>query len=426
MNHTISLIVVLATFGVIFSVVPVAYSQTSDVETSEQITLSGNLLNDPIALEILKKIDESKRKIAKLQQQNYDNLQAQKFLEERRKVALDRLNEALILWEEKWYEFSPKVAYQKFIDKMPSSVKGVYAKQFEFTEKKHNAGLDAKTKALAKGMNTKYSTHEFRKAAQSSVGEITKYNEQIQPNYNENQKKLFSERVAYWSDMLDGRDQRIKKETSAIEREYKIHLSSISGKERIEIREVVKLYNLETINRYEFSFQVGDIREKYNPLKDKILKTKTHALSKVEIKYYNWTPHVIDKLMSSKHSMDLNLGIVWNSDDDRYEVVSQTTKFSTTHQPIIIGIITAPTEIQVFWESSQIIDYELVRGYKIEVKKDGQPFGILIKDTENKKTSYTHADLTSGEFYSYQISAITDVKVSEPSNVIRVGTATIK
>ena len=46
----------------------------SDVETSEQITLSDELLNNPLAQEILQKIEESKRKIAKLEQQNYDNL----------------------------------------------------------------------------------------------------------------------------------------------------------------------------------------------------------------------------------------------------------------------------------------------------------------------------------------------------------------
>ena len=62
----ITLVVAFAIFGVIFSVLPSAYAQTSDVEISEQTTLSGDLLNDPTALEILQKIEESKRTIAKL------------------------------------------------------------------------------------------------------------------------------------------------------------------------------------------------------------------------------------------------------------------------------------------------------------------------------------------------------------------------
>ncbi len=136
MKQISSLIVAFAMFGIIFSVLPSAYSQTADVDTDEQTTLSGDLLNDPLAIEILQKIEESKRKIANLEKQNYDNIQVQKFLEDRRAVVLDRLNQSLILWEEEWHEFSPKVAYQKFIDKMPSGVQGIYAKQFEFTEKK--------------------------------------------------------------------------------------------------------------------------------------------------------------------------------------------------------------------------------------------------------------------------------------------------
>jgi len=88
MKQITSLVVAFTMFGAIFSVLPSTYAQTSDVEISEQTTLSGDLLNDPITLEILQKIEESKRKIAKLEQQNFDNLQAQKFLEDRRAVAL--------------------------------------------------------------------------------------------------------------------------------------------------------------------------------------------------------------------------------------------------------------------------------------------------------------------------------------------------
>lgn len=53
----------LVVFGVIFSVLPSAYSQTSDVETSEQTTLSGDLLNNPVAQEILKKLRNQKERL---------------------------------------------------------------------------------------------------------------------------------------------------------------------------------------------------------------------------------------------------------------------------------------------------------------------------------------------------------------------------
>jgi len=423
MKQILSLVMAFAMFGVIFGVLPSAYSQTSDVETSEQTTFSGDLLNDPMALEILQKIEESKRKIAKLEQQNYDNLQAQKFLEDRRAVALERLNQKLILWEEKWYEFSPKVAYQKFIDKMPSGIKGIYAKQFEFTEKKHSYGVTAKTKALDRGMNSYESMVRFNDAAKSTVSEITEYNEKIQPNYAESLKKKNSERMEYWDDMMNNRDELIKQDKNAIERDYSIQLAVVSQDERIEIRKIIKDYDAETITRIELSHELGTIREKYNPIKEEILNKKEKALSKLEPKYDNWIPGVVNKLMSSKNPIDAHIGIVWNSDTKSYEVVLTKSVFSI-YKPIITGLVTAPTEIQLFWNSPVSIDNLLVTGYRIEVKMDNESYVVLVEDTGNRNTSYTYTDLISGEFYTYRISAITDVEVSNPSNDIRASTAT--
>ena len=396
----------------------------SDVETSEQTTLSNELLNNPLAQEILQKIEESKKKIAQLEQQNYDNLQAQKFLEDRRAVALERLNQKLTLWEEKWHEFSPKIAYQKFIDKMPSGVQGIYAKQFEFTEKKHVLGVTAKTNALDNGMTSFKALQKFNSAARSTVNEISNYNEKIQPHYAESLRKKISERIAYWDDMVNNRDKQINKDTSVIERDHSIQLSSISQNERVVIHEIIQLYNTETITRAELIHELGEIREKYNPLKEEILDAKVKALSELELKYDNWIPDTIDNLVSSQHQIDSNIAIIWNSDTERYDAISTKSAFSITTKPIITELVTAPTEIQLFWQSSASIDNALVTGYKIEVKTDDQPYVVLAEDTGNRNTSYTHTDLINGKFYTYRIFAINDAGISNFSNEIRASTAT--
>ncbi len=409
-------------FVLFFAMNPV-FAQ-SDVETSEQTILGGELLNNPLAQEILQKIEESKIKIAKLQQQNYDNLQAQKFLEDRRVIALERLNQKLTLWEEKWYEFSPKVAYQKFIDKMPSGVQGIYAKQFEFTEKKHALGVTAKTNALDNGMTSFKALQKFNSAAKSTVNEISNYNEKIQPHYAESLRKKISERITHWDNMVNNQDELIKRDRNVIERDYSIRLSSISEKERVVVREVIELYNTETITRTELTDKLGEIREKYNPLKEKLLDTKIKALSELELKYDNWIPDTIDNLASSRHSLDADIAIIWNFDTERYDAISTKSAFSLTTKPVITELVTAPTEIQLFWLSSASIDNALVTGYKIEVKTDNQPYVVLIEYDGIRNTSYTHTDLINGEFYTYRVSAITDAGVSDYSNEIRAGTAT--
>jgi len=264
---------------------------------------------------------------------------------------------------------------------------------------------------------------KFNSAARSTVNEISNYNEKIQPHYAESLKKLF-ERISYWDDMVNNRDERIKKDVDVIERDYSIQLSVMSQNERVVVREIIQLYNTETITRTELTHELGEIREKYNPLKDEILNAKAKSLSELELKYDNWVPNTIHNLASSSHSIDANIAIIWNSDTERYDAISSKDAFSITTKPIITGLVTAPTEIQLFWKASASIDDALVVGYKIEVKTDNQPYVVLIEDTGNRNMSYTHTDLINGEFYTYRISAITDVGVSDSSNAIRASTAT--
>ena len=51
---------------------------TSYAQVSEQTTISGDLENNPIAQEILQKIEKSKRWIENIQQRNAENLEKQK------------------------------------------------------------------------------------------------------------------------------------------------------------------------------------------------------------------------------------------------------------------------------------------------------------------------------------------------------------
>ncbi|NIP62058.1 MAG: hypothetical protein GWN01_11805, partial [Nitrosopumilaceae archaeon] len=55
---------------IIFTFSP-AFAQSNDVYTSNQTTLSKDLQNNPVAQEILKKIEQTKQWIAELEQRNY-------------------------------------------------------------------------------------------------------------------------------------------------------------------------------------------------------------------------------------------------------------------------------------------------------------------------------------------------------------------
>ena len=68
-------------FTLFFAINPI-FAQES-VDTSEQITLSGDLQNNPVAQDILKKIEKSKRWITQMEQRNFEAQERQKELEQK-------------------------------------------------------------------------------------------------------------------------------------------------------------------------------------------------------------------------------------------------------------------------------------------------------------------------------------------------------
>ena len=63
-------------FTLFFAISPVFAQESVDV--SEQITLSGDLQNNPVAQDILKKIEKSKRWITQMEQRNFETQERQK------------------------------------------------------------------------------------------------------------------------------------------------------------------------------------------------------------------------------------------------------------------------------------------------------------------------------------------------------------
>ncbi len=180
------LIFVLLVFGVVtISTFQLTYAQTDDaVYTSDQITLSGNLENDPVAQDILKKIEQSKKWIAELEKRNYDRLEAQRELEEKREQVLEILEQDLKEWEELWIEYSPRNAFKKFVDKKPSFVQGIFWDQFDFQESKANAGKDALKKIIANGGTLKEARQAYLKAAETKFIELIAANSKFNVKHN--------------------------------------------------------------------------------------------------------------------------------------------------------------------------------------------------------------------------------------------------
>lgn len=169
-------IIAIASIVLVSFSVQYGFAQT---DTSEQTTLSGDLANDPVAQDILRKIEQTKQWIADLEQREYDRIEAQKFLEERRAAALDSLNRDLVAWEKYWEEYTPRNSFVKFVQDKPDAVQAVFWDQFDFKESKVKAGREAMKKVIAEGGSLKDARNAYLKAAETKKIELIEANAQF-------------------------------------------------------------------------------------------------------------------------------------------------------------------------------------------------------------------------------------------------------
>lgn len=167
------------------SISPQIYAQTNDsVYTSEQTTLSENLENDPMAQMILKKIEQTKKWIAELEEKNYEQLADQRELESIRQQALESLNRDYNGWMKLWEEYSPRNSFERFVEKKPEFVQEIFWDQFEFHENKVNAGRAAYDEVLSNKGTMGEARQAYLKAAETKYIELIAENSKINVKHN--------------------------------------------------------------------------------------------------------------------------------------------------------------------------------------------------------------------------------------------------
>ena len=167
---------------VLFSMFHTSYAQTSGL--SSQVTISDNLQNDPIAQDLLKKIEQTKKMIEQLQQKEFEQNQAKEHLEKMREESIKRLEQELDEWQRVWEKHSSRNAFESFVSKKPSYVQGVFWDQFEFKEQKVNAGRAAMNEVLINGGTMQDAKKAYNKAAATKKIELIEVNAQFNVKHN--------------------------------------------------------------------------------------------------------------------------------------------------------------------------------------------------------------------------------------------------
>ena len=172
----------LITCIVSVSLIQSSYAQTSS--DSDQITFSDSLLNDPLAQDILKKIEQTKKMMAELEEKEYEKNQAQENLQKMRDLSVQRLEQDLDEWERLLEKQSSRNAFDSFVNKKPSYVQGVFWDQFEFKEKKISAGRTAMNQVLTNGGTMQDAMDAYNIAASTQKIELIEMNAQFNVKHN--------------------------------------------------------------------------------------------------------------------------------------------------------------------------------------------------------------------------------------------------
>ena len=184
MSLPVHVIIVIVSITLISFVTQDVFGQTQENKVSEQTTLSGDLANNPVAQDILRKIEQTKQWITDLEKRDYEKTLAQKLLEEKRAIALERLNYDLEQWEILWSNYTSRASFERFVDDKPSEVRGVFWDQFEFKEMKVNAGRDALKQVIANGGTMREARDAYIKAAETKRIELIEANTQFNIKHN--------------------------------------------------------------------------------------------------------------------------------------------------------------------------------------------------------------------------------------------------
>ena len=106
---------------------------------------------------------------------------------------------------------------------------------------------------------------------------------------------------------------------------------------------------------------------------------------------------------------------------------SSNTASATTVQvttvpgsPILSANPSSATSISLSWSPPSSDGGSAITGYRIEYSNATSQYSILVANSGNTQTSYLHKGLTTGQIYSYRVTAINAIGMGNPSNVASV------
>ena len=113
--------------------------------------IEGEELKNSVSLEILKKIEASKKKFEQAQEIQKQRIEHQKLIDEQRALSKISLQDELERMNKKYADFTPQNAFAKYVSSMNSTHHEIYWDQFNYLQAKVTLAKEARDSVLQQG-----------------------------------------------------------------------------------------------------------------------------------------------------------------------------------------------------------------------------------------------------------------------------------
>ena len=154
-------------------------AESGGTEYDFTVLTGDELINSPLASQILQNIELAKQRMAELQEKQRQAEEYQRYLDEQRLIAKQLLQNDLDRMNKKYENHTPKASFETFLSRIDSSVHDIFWGQFEFQQQKAQAGRDAMKAVLDSGGSLQEARQAYFQKAATTRTEIIEVNKNL-------------------------------------------------------------------------------------------------------------------------------------------------------------------------------------------------------------------------------------------------------
>lgn len=141
-----------AFFAMLLSIIVVLSTTSQSYATeSSSIKASPEIMNNPALMNMLEKIELSKRILAEMQEKQRIQEQRQQEIQQARKASQEAITADLETMKKDYEQSTPTNAFARFVSDKPTSVQDIFWSMFNYQQEKIKAAKDARDRILASG-----------------------------------------------------------------------------------------------------------------------------------------------------------------------------------------------------------------------------------------------------------------------------------